>query len=175
MEHWKDIKGYEGRYQVSDLGRVKSFCNGKERIIVGYKNTDGYMIVGLCKDGKRKICLVHRIVAHAFIPNPDELPEVNHKDECKTNNIVSNLEWCDCKYNHNYGTHNERVAKALSKHVYQYSKNGSLVCSYPSVREAERRTGYTHCLIVKCCNGKSKHAYGFIWSYTPINKDISLF
>lgn len=168
MEQWRDIEGYEGLYQVSDWGRVKSLNylhTGVERLLVGIKNKDGYLRVCLWKDGKRKWCKVHRLVTQAFIPNPYGLPQVNHKDENPANNVVSNLEWCDCKYNINYGTHNERIAKALSKPVYQYTKDGSLVRSYPSVREAERRTGYRNSTISECCNGKQKSAYGYLWSY----------
>lgn len=171
-EIWKDISGYEG-YQVSDLGRVKSLNyrrTGKERVLVGCKDKDGYLRVDLCKDGREKKCKVHRLVAKAFIPNPEGLPQVNHKDECKTNNVLSNLEWCDAKYNVNYGTRTGRTSKT----VYQYTLDGLLVKSYPSANEAKRRTGYNQGLISACCNGKLKHAYGFIWSYIPINKHITL-
>lgn len=161
-EIWKDIKGYEGIYQVSDLGRVRSLKFGKERILVGRKDSDGYLRVGLCKDGKEKTCRVHRLVAEAFIPNPDGLPQVNHKDERKSNNVASNLEWCDCKYNINYGMRTERISKT----VYQYTLDSSLVGSYPSVREAGRRTGYSKSHISDCCRGERKQAYGFVWSYT---------
>lgn len=174
-EVWKDIKGYEGLYQVSDLGRVRSLKFGKERLLVGRKNTYGYLQVKLCKDGKMKSCLVHRLVAQAFIPNPNGLQEVNHKDECKTNNVVTNLEWCEHKYNMNYGTGHERSAKAKSKAVYQYTLNGSLVKLYPSVNEAERITGYNNGNIVNCCNGKYKQAYGYLWSYTPLIPKGQLF
>lgn len=165
MEIWQDIEGYKGLYQVSDLGQVKSFCNGKERVLSAGKTKHGYLTVSLWKDGKKKVCYVHRLVAHAFLPNPDGLTEVNHIDECKTNNVVSNLEWCSHKYNMNHGTRNERAAKARSKAVYQYTLDGSLVRSYPSVMEAERRAGYSQGFISACCNGKYKQAYGYIWSY----------
>jgi len=181
MEVWKVIKGYEGLYQVSDLGRVKSLKFGKERILAGVKDKDGYLRVGLCYGGKERMFFVHRLVAEAFIPNPDNLPQVNHRDECKTNNIVTNLEYCDANYNTNYGTRNERAAKARinhptkSKSVYQYTPDGSLVGLYPSVSEAKRRTGYDQAYVSACCRGEHKTAYGYLWSYTPINKDISLF
>ena len=178
MEIWKDIKGYEGLYQVSNLGRVKSLDYnrmGVERLLVCRKNMMGYLQVVLCKDSKHKHHQVHRLVAQAFIPNPYGLPQVNHKDECKTNNVETNLEWCNAKYNCNFGTRNERRAKAQSKAVYQYAKDGSLVKSYSSAREAERRTGYDNGNIVKCCNGKYKQAYGYLLSYEPINKAYNLF
>lgn len=181
MEVWRDIIGFEGLYQVSDLGRVKSLLNGRERVLVGRKNKDGYLLVSLCKDGNAKKCYVHRLVAEAFIPNPDNLPQVNHRDECKSNNVVSNLEYCDRKYNNNYGTRTERSAKARTNHpntsktVFQYTKDGSLVRLYPSTMEAVRRTGYDKGYISQCCLGKRKQAYGYIWSYTLLTPKGKLF
>ena len=97
-EIWCPIKGYENIYEVSDKGRVKSLKFGKERILKLGITTDGYLMVKLLKNGEKKNLLVHRLVAQTFIPNPDNLPEVNHKDENKENNSVQNLEWCDRKY-----------------------------------------------------------------------------
>lgn len=114
---------------------------------------------------KRKMYSVHRLVAECFTPNPDNLPQVNHIDEDKTNNDVSNLEWCDRKYNINYGTRNERVAEKQSKPVLQYTLSGEFVKEYPSVSEVERQTGLKHSNICNCCNGKLKTAYGFKWEY----------
>ena len=184
MEHWKDIIGYEGLYQVSDLGRVKSLNylhTGKERVLRAGKDKDGYLLVTLCNSGKKNYYSVHRLVAEAFIPNPDNLPQVNHRDENPLNNAVSNLEWCSVGYNINFGTRNERVAKALTNHpmkskpVYQYTKDGSLVHLYPSAMETARQTGYAQGNISACCRGEYKQAYGYIWSYTPINKAYKLF
>lgn len=123
MEIWKDIENYEGYYQVSNEGRIKSL----ERIVKGVGNggtfdklipekmmklqTDKYTSVTLTKDGTPHRVNVHRLVANAFIPNPDNLPEVNHKDEDKTNNKVENLEWCSRDYNQQYGTKNQRMAE----------------------------------------------------------------
>lgn len=175
MENWKDIIGFEGLYQVSDLGRVKSFYNGKERILKGRDNSRGYPMVILYNDKSKQVS-VHRLVAEAFVPNPNNLPQVNHINEDKHDNRADNLEWCDGKYNCNYGTRNERGASAKSKQVYQYTKDGSLVSSYPSTNEAERQTGCASTKICACCNGKRKSAYGYIWSYTPINNQrINLF
>lgn len=184
MENWKDISGYEGLYQVSDWGRVKSLNyhrSGAERLLVGVKNRYGYLVVSLYKDGKAKMYKVHRLVARAFIPNPDGLPQVNHRDEDKTNNIATNLEYCDAAYNSNYGTRNERVSKAKrndptkSKAVFQYTLDGSLVRSYPSTMEAGRRTGYDNGYISACCLGKYKQAYGYLWSYNLIDYAGRLF
>lgn len=122
-EIWKDIPGYVGLYQVSNLGRVKSLDRFTIRVSdnakVFYKGTDlkfrldrrGYLNVQLSKNGIVKKYRIHRLVALSFIQNPDNLPCVNHKDECKTNNIVSNLEWCSIEFNLNYGTRNKRISK----------------------------------------------------------------
>jgi WD40 repeat protein len=107
-EEWKDIEGYEGLYMVSNFGRVVSIQGCNPRIMKLGTTHKGYQCVGLQKEKQHKTCVVHRLVAQAFIPNPDNLPQVNHKDECKTNNRVDNLEWCTDKYNHNYGTYIER-------------------------------------------------------------------
>ena len=120
MEEWKDIKGYEGIYQISNKGRVKSLNynrTGKEKIREGTVDNTGYKIISLSKNGKEKKYSIHRLVAQAFLPNPDNLPVVNHKDENKLNNNVENLEWCTHKYNCNYGTRNERTSKKNRKKI----------------------------------------------------------
>lgn len=106
-EIWKDIEGYEGLYQISNLGRIKSLGNKSnhknEKIIsISSKSFSGYWVIGLCKNGKRKGYIVHRLVAKAFIPNPNNYPQINHKDENKLNNWVDNLEWCTQSYNAKY-------------------------------------------------------------------------
>ena len=160
-EIWRTIKGYESQYQVSDQGRVKSLKFGKERILKPLRNTFGYLFVFLCKNGEKKEYKVHRLVAKTFIPNPDNLPQVNHKDEDKDNNSVQNLEWCDSKYNNNYGTRNEK----LSKSVLQYTKSGVFVREWKSATDVQRNLNYNIGNISKCCNGKLKSAYNFIWKY----------
>lgn len=121
QEIWKDVCGYEGYYQVSNLGNVKSLdridCRGrhlKGKIVPHFSEKDGYLIVSFCKNGIAKHFRVHRLVASAFIQNPHNLSEVNHKDENKKNNCAENLEWCNTKYNINYGKRNQRVSEALS-------------------------------------------------------------
>ena len=127
-EIWKDIDGYEGLYQVSNLGRVKSLHHNKEKILKGSYNSKGYYFVKLCKNGISKSIFVHRLVAQEFIPNPDNLPIVNHKDENPRNNNVDNLEWCTQKYNANYGTVRERQAQ-----TYFNNRNNHKPTRYNSV------------------------------------------
>ena len=169
-EIWKDIFGYEGLYQVSDKGRVKSIGYGKERILKSFINKKGYIRVCIFKNGERKNYSIHRLVAQAFLSNPDNLPQVNHKDENQSNNNLENLEWCTAKYNHNYGTHNQRVAEKTtngkcSKPVLQYTKDGKFVKEWKSTKDVQRNLGYGHSSISVCCLGKQKSAYGFIWKY----------
>ena len=159
-EIWKDKKDYEGHYQVSNCGRVKSIKFGKERILKLIKNKDGYLYVNLYKNSIKKKYKVHRLVAEAFIPNTNNYKEVNHKDECKTNNVVTNLEWCDRKYNNNYGTRTEKC----SKKVYQYTLDGQFVKEWPSTREAARN-GFNQGNVAACCRGELKTYKGYIWSY----------
>lgn len=115
-EIWKEIEGYEGEYEVSNLGNVRSLNyrrSGKLKLLKQYTDKKGYEYVRLSKNGKGKIYKVHRLVAMAFIPNPDNLPIVNHIDECKNNNMVSNLEWCTVAYNNTYGTARKRASEKM--------------------------------------------------------------
>ena len=164
-ENWCDIKGYEGHYKVSDKGRVKSVKFGKERILKPRRNPQGYLLVQLLKNGEIKQCLVHRLVAQTFIPNHHNLTEVNHIDEVKTHNSVMNLEWCDSKYNINYGTRNQRVSIKLSKPVLQFTKDGELVKEWKSMNDVQRNLNYSKGNISYCCTGRYKSAYGFIWKF----------
>ena len=166
METWKAIAGYEGLYEVSNQGRVRSMKYGKEKILKQGK-TNGYLHVCLFKDGYGKTIRVHRLVAETFIPNPNNLETVNHKDEVKTNNIVSNLEWMSKIDNINYGTRNKRIAEALSNQVQMLDKKTcELLATFPSTHEAERVTGIAQQHISSCCNGKLKSAGGYVWRYS---------
>ena len=176
MEIWKDIKGYEGLYQVSNEGRVKSLNfrrKGVEKVLKPRKVTKGYLQVALWKNRKRKDQMVHRLVGEAFIPNPDNLPQINHKNEDKTLNTVENLEWCTNEYNHNYGTRNIRAGVGLNKNsskiVYQYTLDGELVKVFPSTMECGRN-GYKQGSVAACCRGKygCKTHKGYRWSYIPL-------
>ena len=172
-EIWKDIEGYEGLYQVSNLGRIKSLVkNGckQEKITTGALRKDGYMMIYLSKNGKKKYHSVHRIVAKVFIPNPNNLPYVNHKNENKADNRAINLEWCDAKYNVNYGTCIARRAKAqTNRHgaisVIQYSLVGSVIAEYPSMMEASRKSNVPVRAICACCKNHQKSAFGYVWKY----------
>lgn len=186
-EIWKDVPGYEGLYQVSSKGRVRSMDR-----IVSYKETTqfkkgkillpmiagaNYLYVNLWKNNKRKYVSVHRLVALAFIPNPKGLKQVNHKDEDKTNNNVSNLEWCDAKYNINYGNTRKKISEGLIRNngfsvpIIQKDKNGCQLSTYASAAEAERLTGICASSIRKVCKKKPKFktAGGFYWEeITPV-------
>ena len=180
FELWKDVKDYEGLYQVSTFGRVRSLDKyidaeirnvdkvlKRGKILKPVCGKDGYLRVHLFKEGKRTNFLVHRLVAKTFIPNPDNLPLVNHKDEDKTNNYPYNLEWCTVKYNINYGTHTKRSAEKHSKTVYQYDLEGNLIKEWDSTREAGRN-GFSSSHISSCCLGKAKTHKGYIWSYIEL-------
>ena len=165
-EVWKDI---DDRYSVSNLGRVKSNYAKKERILNPTPDARGYLKVDLRHGKERKGMMVHRLVALAFIenPNPDNFQEVNHKDEDKTNNCVDNLEWCDAKYNSNYGTRNVRKGIACQKRIYSLDKDG-VVTYYNSRNEAGELLGIDPAAISKALSDKFPHnktAAGKQWFY----------
>ena len=172
IEVWKDIKNYEGLFQVSNFGQILSLNyhrTGKPKLLKPVKHPQGYLLVHLSKNGKSKMFKIHRLVAQTFLPNPDNLPQVNHKDENKANNRVDNLEWCDGKYNHNYGTRNERVSKTMtngktSKKVLQFSLTGEFIREWESTQECGRN-GFNQGNISSCCLGERKSADGFKWQY----------
>jgi len=172
-EIWKDIKGYEGLYQVSNMGRVKSLertvirKNGRkftvrERILKPFPNHKGYLQVSLCDSrGKEKTVKVHRLVCEAFYKNPENKPCVNHIDEDKTNNAASNLEWCTYKENNNYGTRTARTSKTVG----QYTLDGKLIKIWRSTMEIQRLLGFAFQNVSAAARGKRKTAYGYVWKY----------
>ena len=155
----KDIKGYEGLYAITSCGKVWSYRSKK--FLKSCKQSTEYLAITLCKDGTRKSYTIHRLVAEAYLPNPNNLPQVNHKDENKTHNYINNLEWCDNTYNINYGTRNKRVGRARSKTVICVETN----IVYYSPTEVEQTLGIDASSIHKCCKGKRHTAGGYHWRY----------
>lgn len=192
LETWRDVAGYEGLYQVSDFGEVRSldrlilYTNGAKHlhrgaIIKPVKDRYGYLRVELYKDGKGKWHKVHRLVAQAFIPNPYNLPEINHINEDKTSNVVTNLEYCDHRQNINHGTRNQRVAEAmtngkLSKKPIQLTLNGVFVKEWSSVNECGRN-GFNISCVSACCRNeycKQGNVYkGYRWMFAEVYYSIA--
>lgn len=163
MERWKTIEDYPN-YMVSDMGRVKSLNyhrTGKEKFLKDSKDKDGYLYVNLSKEGKVKKFKVHRLVASAFLDNPNNLPEVNHINEDKTDNRFENIEYCDRFYNMNYGTRTERTQKP----ILQFTKEGEFVKKWVSATQVQKELGINQSHISKCCKGKKKSIGGYIWGY----------
>lgn len=170
-EQWMEIKGYNGKYQVSNLGRVKSEKRMvsfglikrevKEKILKPCSNGNGYLYVSLGR-GVENRRYIHRLVAEAFIANPNNYPQINHKDENRNNNSVDNLEWCDAKYNCNYGTHRQKRYKPVT----QYSLKNKYIKTWPSIKEASIFfNGKSRSHIGSCCSGKKTTAFGYKWKY----------
>lgn len=176
-EIWKDIDGYVGLYQVSNLGRVKSLphfrnagCSGyitSEKIIKPQILLNGYFQVCLHNDKQTKHYLIHRLVAQAFIPNPDKLPQVNHINEDKSDNRVENLEWCDNKYNINYGTCIQRMKEKQSIPIIQLTKNGDIIRFWNSIAIASKTLNISKGNISACLKGRYgfKTTGGYRWQY----------
>lgn len=191
IEIWKDIKDFEGLYQVSNLGRVRSLDRPyhKGKILTpAFDGKKNYLFVGLHKNKVVKQKNVHRLVAETFIDNPNNYPCINHIDENKTNNHVENLEWCTIKYNSNYGNGKERMilsrksnknyqdsllrgqetrnrlkCSGAEKQVLQYTLDGMFLHEWKSMTEAERQLGISRCGIAKCCKGIFKQFKGYKW------------
>jgi HNH endonuclease len=174
MEEWRDIKGYEGIFQISSFGRVKSlprkiwngkgYFTSKEKILRLNHNPNGYATIQLWVCNKFVEKTIHRLVAEAFIPNPANLPVINHKNEIKNDNRVENLEWCTVKYNVNYGTAKERMTKKRSKPVIGVSLKNPSCIRFVSAAEAGRN-GFCASHVIECCNNKRKTHKGYIWNW----------
>lgn len=186
IEIWKslDFLGYPN-YEVSNMGRIKTLNykrSGKEKILKTYKDKYGYLISHLYNNSKGKTYFVHRLVALTFIPNPEKLPMINHKDESRDNNCVENLEWCDCKYNLNYGSRNirlrkklkgnkhteetkQKMSKAISKPILQFTLEGVFIREWQSATSASKELKINRGNITQCCKEKLKTCGGFIWCY----------
>lgn len=186
-EEWKDIKGYENIYQISNFGNIrrinrwagnqcKSVYVADVKDVLPYMDDFGYMKVCLSYHNKSKHFRVHRLVAQAFIPNPDKLPQVNHKDEDKTNNRVDNLEWCTAAYNSNYGTRTQRISeknlvRGAKRSINQYSKDGVFIREWKSLTDAANTLGLRISKISSCCHNRNKSSGGYIWKFTDESKE----
>lgn len=160
VETFVKIDGFEN-YEVSNLGKVRNMKSG--RTLKPYLTPNGYLMLCLYENNKRKYLLLHRIIATAFIDNHEEKPCVNHIDENKLNNDLSNLEWCTAKENNIHGTRIKRAAEKLSRKVIQLDLNDNVLNIFKSMRQAERETGVLVGNISSCCNGKTKSAGGYKW------------
>ena len=165
MAKWKKQNGYYDNYYVSDDGQVKNIITG--RIKKATLDDKGYYRVLLSKDNKHKNCLVHRLVAIAFLPNPDNNPQVNHIDGNKENNNINNLEWCNNRYNTLHAL--QHHLRGNVKVIYQYTKDNTFIKKWQSSAEVMRELGIHKTHILECCKGKRKTAGGYKWSFEGVS------
>lgn len=170
-EIWKPIDGFDGVYEVSNLGNVRNvnWRGQGYRLLKPHHDKDGYLRVGFCINNRKQMRYVHRLVATAFIDNPYGKEQVNHKDEVRDHNSVDNLEWVTCTENNNYGTRNYRLSKSKlntnCKAINQIDDNGEVVKCWESLHEIGRQTGYDITHIMRVCKGVKKTGYGYKWQY----------
>lgn len=175
-EIWKDIKGYEGLYQASNLGHIRSVgyrqsSRGRNKdyyILNPGRDTSGYLNCVLFKNKIRKSYKVHRLIAQTFIDNPFNYTDVNHKNEIKDDNRIENLEWVTHEQNMRYGTIRDRMKQkmqSISKQVIQYDLFGNKIKEWDSIREAARNNRVSGCNISNCCKGRCKTSGGYIWKF----------
>lgn len=172
MEIWKQVKGFEGLYEVSNLGNVRSLNYHNWGIVKNLTPTAdkfGYLRVCLSKNDRQYNGIVYRMVAQAFIENPDNFPQINHINEDKSDNRVENLEWCDCLYNNNHGTRNNRISQSKRntkcKKVIQMDLDGNVLREWVSLNEVMRVLGFNAAFVARCCHGVKPTAYGYKWQY----------
>lgn len=183
-EIWKEIPGWEGLYMASNTGKIKGICHfvvskggclrRTHSVVLKEKiNKFGYLVVRLQdkSTSRDRFYMVHRLIANTFIPNTQNLPFINHKDEDKTNNCVDNLEWCTAKYNVNYGTCQERKIETQRlkhpnmKRIRQISMNGMLIREFISISDAARSVGVDKTRISRCCHNSNYSCRGFKWEF----------
>lgn len=179
-EIWKDIEGYEGLYQVSNMGRVRSLERTRSmnqdrvrkpvpvpgRILVPQKKKAGYLGVVLSKDGKQRNVRIHCIVAKSFLPNPEGKPQVNHINGIKSDNRLSNLEWATNSENQQHALATGlRDMSQRRKAIFQYDMSGKFIRSWNGAVEVEKETGMSQRYVASCCRGEERSAYGFVWKY----------
>lgn len=179
-EVWKDVKGYEGLYRVSNMGQVKSLTRTRKnhskiqvvpgKILTQSVASNGYFTVSFCAGTVQKTICVHRIVAEAFIPNPDGKRTVNHKNGVKTDNRVENLEWATYSENLTHA-HHFGLNKVFTRPVLQYSKHGKFIAEHESISKAARSINKRHGCILRCCRGFRPTAYGYIWRYKQTDEE----
>ena len=180
-EIWKDIEGYEGLYQISNLGRIRSldvrtyqrnkfgkfqYVLHKGKVLKAQKQRNGYLTIDLHRKGQFKRQTIHRLVAEAFIPNNDNNKYINHKDNDILNNKVSNLEWCTQKYNIKYAYDYGNKIPPNMRSINQIDNNGNIIATFISMQEAERKTNIRSANISKCCRKLRSRAGGYKWEYT---------
>lgn len=163
MHKIKDIEGFENLYAITDNGKVWSYKSKK--YLSACIDGSGYLFVALRKNKKTYFKKIHRLVAEAFIQNPYKLPEVNHKNEDKTDNRVENIEWSSVKHNRSYGTRGERISESKKKPVVQKTLYGATVFVWNSALEAKLIGGFNNVSISKCANGKKKTHKGYKWEF----------
>lgn len=168
-EVWRDVVGYEGLYKISNLGNVFS-CKTNKLLSIRTRK-DGYQDVRLHNNKQNKMHTVHRLVAQAFLDNPNNFPIINHKDENSANNRVDNLEWCTHSYNNTYNDVHIKRAQLLAKRVYRYNRNGEMFEEYESVRASAEFLNVSSGDICDCCNSNSITYLGSVWSYELLSKE----
>ena len=174
FEAWKDVEGYEGLYKVSNLGNVMSLRYRRghfSKTLIPKCNSCGRLWVELSRDGVTKPMQIHRLVAIAFLPNPENYPEINHKDENPQNNRVDNLEWCTRQYNVNYyfdrrrNDSIKRNGKLKESPIIQKTLDGEFVRMWDNSRQIKKELNLSDWSVSECCRGNRKTAYGFTWHY----------
>jgi hypothetical protein len=178
MEIWRDVTGYEGIYQVSNYGKVKSLYKKQANIVTPHIDKKGYHIIRLWRGGNQDTRLLHRLVAQAFVPNHANKPHINHKDGNKSNNYWSNLEWCTPSENNKHSfaiglktitaKQKARASQANSKPIYQLDRFNNIVRRWPSITLAAKTLGFSLQHISNCCRGSRKTCGGFVWAFEPM-------